>query len=109
MVDDPARYTQNEAYFDFQRVYHLTRDYEADELAGRTEEYEDREDDLEGKFDAETPAEVEMLRNVGFDELDAAYDCLSEWRTVRRRLRLLRRARLMRQREYDGVEEFSVV
>lgn len=99
VADDPAMYRRNEAYFDFRRVYHLTRDHDAAELEALIEEYDAREADLGAEFDAETPAEVDVLTTVDFDELDDAYDRLSEWRTVRRRLRELRRARLMLQRE----------
>lgn len=108
VADDPAMYRRNEAYFDFRRVYHLSRDHDADELDRLIEEYEDREVDLAIQFDAETPAEVDVLATVEFDELDAAYDRLSEWRTVRRRLRELRRARLMLQRDYGDGGELSV-
>lgn len=106
VAEDPAMYRRNEAYFDFRRVYHLSREHEPDELAELIEEYEAHEADIASQFDAETPAEIDVLRSVGFDELDTAYDRLSEWRTVRRRLRELHRARLMRQRDYDG--ELSV-
>jgi hypothetical protein len=105
VADDPAMYRRNEAYFDFRRVYHLTRDHDADELETLIEEYGTREADLASEFDAETPAEVDVLTTVEFDDLDDAYDRLSEWRTVRRRLRELRRARLMLQRNYG--EELS--
>lgn len=104
VADDPAMYRRNEAYFDFRRVYHLTRDHDAVELDALLEEYDAREADLAAEFDAEAPAEVDVLTTVAFDELDDAYDRLAEWRTVRRRLRELRRARLMLQREYgDGL------
>jgi hypothetical protein len=49
---------------------------------------------------------VDVLTTIEFEELDAAYDRLSEWGTVRRRLRELRRARLMLQRDFG--EEASV-
>lgn len=102
VADDPAMYRRNEAYFDFRRVYHLTRDHDAGELEDLIEEYDAREADLASEFDAETPAAVDVLTTVAFDELDDAYDRLSEWRTVRRRLRELRRARLMVQRDPGG-------
>lgn len=108
VADDPALYRRNEAYFDFRRVYHLTRDHDADELDQLIEEYEDRDAHLATQFDVDTPAEVDVLTTVEFDELDVAYDRLSEWRTVRRRLRELRRARLMIQRNNGDGGELSV-
>jgi predicted ArsR family transcriptional regulator len=107
VADDPAMYRRNEAYFDFRRVYHLTRDHDAAELEALIEDYDDREAELAAEFDAESPAEVDVLTTVAFDELDEAYDRLSEWRTVRRRLRELRRARLMLQREHAEGEDLS--
>lgn len=107
VADDPALYRRNEVYFDFRRVYHLTRNHDAAELEALIEDYDAHEGDLAAEFDAETPAEVDVLTTVAFDELDEAYDRLSEWRTVRRRLRELRRARLMLQREYGEGEELS--
>lgn len=109
VTDDPATYRRNEAYFDFRRVYHLSQEYDGDELEELIEAYDDRETALAARFDAETPADVDVLQTVEFDELDAVYDWLSEWRTVRRRLRELRRARLMRQREYEAADGLSVV
>lgn len=109
VADDPALYRRNDAYFDFLRVYRLAREHDAAELERLVDEYEDREAALADQFEAEIPAEVDVLATVGFDELDAAYDRLSEWRTVRRRLRDLRRARLMQQRDAAGSEELPVV
>lgn len=106
VADDPAMYRRNEAYFDFRRVYHLTREHDTDELDRLIEAYDAREADLASEFDAESPGEVDVLTTVGFDELDDAYDRLSEWRTIRRRRRELRRARLMRQRDFG--EELPV-
>ncbi len=106
VADDPAMYRRNDAYFDFRRVYHLAREHTDEELDRLIEDYETREAVLAAEFDAETPAAVDALTTAGFDELDAAYDRLSEWRTIRRRLRELRRARLMLQRDFG--EDVSV-
>lgn len=108
VADDPAMYRRNESYFDFRRVYHLTREYDAEELEELIDEYDARERNLADQFGVDTPADVDVLSTVGFKELDDAYDRLSEWTTVRRRLRELRRARLMQEREFGEGEGLSV-
>lgn len=109
VADDPAMYQRNEAYFDFLRVYRLAQEHDAAALERSIEEYEEREVALADAFEADTPAEVDVLATAGFDELDAAYDRLSEWQTVRRRLRDMRRAKLLQQRDADVGGALSVV
>lgn len=107
VADDPAMYQRNEIYFDFRRVYRLTQEHSTGELEQLIGEYERHEQDLADQFDVESPSVVDELTTVDFDELDTAYDRLSEWQTVRRRLRELQRARLMQQHDYAS-EETSV-
>jgi len=95
VADDPAMYRRNDAYFAFLRVDRLRREHDSEEIEARIEEYERREAELAEGFEADSPAGAEALLTVAFEELDTAYDRLSEWRTVRRRLRDLRRAHLL--------------
>jgi predicted transcriptional regulator len=99
VADEPAMYRRNEAYFDFRRVHRLTREHSINELEQLIEEYEQREQTLADQFDVDSPQAVDVFMTVDFDELDTAYDRFSEWRTVRRRLREFRRARLIQQSE----------
>lgn len=45
---------------------------------------------------------MDVLVTAGIEELDAASDGLSEWQSVRRRLRDMRRAKVLQQRDADA-------
>ncbi|GAA0296994.1 DUF7342 family protein [Halarchaeum salinum] len=94
VADNPALFMRNEAYFEFRRVTELTREFETpEEIADRTAEYRERERDLAASFEASSPGAV-VLSDVDSEDLDEAYDRLSEWRAVTRRLRELHEAKL---------------
>lgn len=96
---DPALYRRNDAYFDFLRVHRLSREHDTEELDQLIEAYDAREQELADQFAVDSPSDVDVLSTVAFADLDTAYDRVSEWRTVRRRLRELRQARLRHQSE----------
>ncbi|GAD53866.1 hypothetical protein MBEHAL_2626 [Halarchaeum acidiphilum MH1-52-1] len=94
VADNPALFVRNEAYFEFRRVTELTREFEtADEVAATIEEYRDRERELAASFEASSPSAV-VLADIEYNDLDEAYDRLSEWRAATRRLRELHEAKL---------------
>lgn len=108
VADDPAMYRRNNAYFDFLRVDRLMRTLDVEEIEQLIESYDAREQELADQFAVDAPSDVDVLSTVSFDELDTAYDRLSEWQTVRRRLRELQRARLLQQDESSEGEERSL-
>ncbi|MFC7166042.1 DUF7342 family protein [Halospeciosus flavus] len=102
VADNPALFVRNEAYFEFRRVTELVREFETPEaVADVIEEYRVRERELSSYFEAPAPEAV-VLSDVDYDDLDEAYDKLSEWRTVSRRLRELREAKLRLDSDTSG-------
>lgn len=99
VADNPALFVRNEAYFEFRRVTELVREFEtAEAIDGAIDTYRRRERDIGAKFEASSPAAV-VLSDGKYDDEDDAYDALSEWRTVTRRLRELREAKLRLESE----------
>ncbi|RDZ92855.1 hypothetical protein DEQ92_22450 [Haloferax sp. Atlit-6N] len=93
VADNPALFVRNEAYFEFRRVTELTREFKTAEAADEAiDEYRIRERELSSYF-AESSPEAVVLSETTYEDLDEAYDRLSEWRTVTRRLRELREAK----------------
>lgn len=94
VADNPALFVRNEAYFEFRRVTELTREFgTVKEIADAIDAYRDRERELAAQFEATTPGAV-VLSDVEDEDLDEAYDALSKWRAVTRRLRELHEAKL---------------
>ncbi|GGN16316.1 hypothetical protein GCM10009021_16100 [Halarchaeum nitratireducens] len=94
VADNPALFTRHEPYFEFRRVTELARDAgSADALDERLDAYRERADSLSEHFDAATPDAV-VLDDVPDAEFEDAADKLGEWRTVERRLREVRLAKL---------------
>ncbi|GGN25329.1 DUF7342 family protein [Halarchaeum nitratireducens] len=92
-TDDPVRFVRNEAYVEFRRITELMREFETPEaIADAIGEYRERECDLAASFEAASPDAV-VLADVDSDDLGEAYDRLSEWRAITRRLRDLTEAK----------------
>jgi hypothetical protein len=98
VADEPALYRRNDAYFEFLRVNRLASEYGGGELSALIEEYERREASLAAAFDVDDPDDIDPLTFDTDGDFESLYDRLSEWRTVRRRLRDLRRAQLLNDR-----------
>lgn len=93
MADNPALFIRNETYFEFRRITELIREFETPEAIDETiDAYRDRERELAAQFEAASPDAV-VLSEIDYEDLDAAYDTLSEWQTVTRRLRDLYEAK----------------
>lgn len=106
VADRPALYQRNDAYFDFLRIHRLTETYTLSELRDEIAFYETRDDELAEGFPVSNPAEVDLYAMEFEDPFDDVYDRLSEWRTVRRRLGELQRAKL-RLEESESIDGTS--
>lgn len=92
-ADNPALFERNEAYFEFRRITELVRRHETvDEIDAALEDYRARDAELAEYYDESAP-ELVVLAGVD-DRFEAAHDRLAEWRTVRRRIRELKEARI---------------
>jgi predicted transcriptional regulator len=90
----PARYRRNESYFRWKRVESLAREHSPDELQERVDDLIATDKKFQEEYGVPDPAAVSTadLPVDDHDALHERWEDLSEWRTVRRDIRLLRRA-----------------
>ena len=88
----PVRYERNDDYFEWRRVNELAREHTVDELQARVSELTDRIEAYREEYDADSPAEVDVLE---FDpeQVDDVYVELGDWATIVEERRLHERAR----------------
>lgn len=90
----PAAYRRNDAYLTWKRIEELARDHDPEELRQRVEELVSEDEAFRDHFGVPEPDAV-ALEDLDVDEQDAVEERwadLAEWRTVRRDVRVLRRA-----------------
>lgn len=90
--DSPDTFQRNVQYFEWRRIQRL-RSQSREERLERLEGLTQREAAYRDRFEAASPDEVDALSHADYDELDVVWRELQEWRTVRRRIRELERAR----------------
>ncbi|ELY55759.1 DUF7342 family protein [Natronolimnohabitans innermongolicus] len=88
----PVRYERNDDYFEWRRVNELARENTVDELQARVSELTDRIEEYRDEYDADSPAEVDVLE-FDAERVDDVYVELSDWATVIEERRLHERAR----------------
>jgi len=90
----PAAYRRNGSYFRWKRVESLAREHGADELRERVDDLIAKDESFQAEYGVPDPGAV-STGDVPVDdheELHERWEDLSEWRTVRRDIRILRRA-----------------
>ena len=88
----PVRYERNDDYFEWRRVNELARKHSVDELQTRVSELTDQIETYRAEYDADSPADVDVLA-FDADEIDDVYVDLSDWATAMEDRRLHERAR----------------
>lgn len=94
VTESPATYRRNQAYLNWRRVQTLRDEYTTDELLDFLQAAKDRADTLAARFDAESPEAV-SLSSCATDtgrSVEAVWEDVTDWKTARRRIRLLERA-----------------
>ena len=90
----PVGYRRNDSYFEWKRVESLAREHTPDELRARVEELVTDDETLQDRYGVPDPDAV-STDDLPVDDHDAVEDRwadLNEWRTIRRDIRLFRRA-----------------
>jgi len=90
----PARYRRNDSYFRWKRVESLAREHSSNDLKNRIEELVAEDEAFQDEYGVPDPDAVSTA-DLSIDDHDTVHDRwedLSEWRTVRRDIKLLRRA-----------------
>lgn len=90
----PARYRRNDSYFTWRRVESLARDYTAEELRERIDGLIQDDEAFQEEYGVPEPDAVSTddLPVDDHETLHERWEDLQEWRTVRRDIRVLRRA-----------------
>jgi predicted ArsR family transcriptional regulator len=90
----PVGYRRNDSYFEWKRVESLAREHTLDELRARVEDLVAEDEAFQEHFGVPEPDAV-STSDVPVDDhaaVEDRWDNLNEWRTIRRDIRLLRRA-----------------
>ncbi|MEZ3145535.1 hypothetical protein [Halobaculum sp. MBLA0143] len=92
--ETPATYERNESYFERRRVDRLRATHTTEELLDRLEADTERAAAFAEQFDADSPAEVSPSAHATETgrSVEAVWEDISAWRTVRRRIELVERA-----------------
>jgi predicted transcriptional regulator len=90
----PATYRRNDSYLRWKRVESLVADYSVDELRDRLAELVATDEAFQEQYGVPDPEAVSSSDTAidAQDALETQWADLNEWRTVRRDIRLLRRA-----------------
>jgi predicted transcriptional regulator len=90
----PATYRRNDSYFRWKRVESLAREHSPAELKERVDDLVAEDETFQHKYGVPDPDAV-STDNLTVEDHDAVHERwedVSEWRTVRRDIRVLRRA-----------------
>ena len=90
----PARYRRNDSYFRWKRVESLACEHSPDELKDQLDDLIAEDEAFQDEYGVPDPDAVSTT-DLPVDDHDAIqerWENLSEWRTVRRDIKLLRRA-----------------
>lgn len=89
----PATYRRNDSYLRWKRVEELARDHDPATLRERVEDLVARDEAFQDEYGVPDPDAVTTADlPTGHRELEAGWDDLREWRTLRRDLAVLREA-----------------
>jgi len=90
----PARYRRNDSYFRWKRIESLAREHSPDELQERLDDLIAEDGAFQDEYDVPDPDAVSTadLPVEAHDAVHDRWEDVSEWHTVRRDIKLLRRA-----------------
>jgi predicted ArsR family transcriptional regulator len=102
VAENPATYQRNESYFEWRKRSRLEQ-LSPGQLQSRLEELTTREQALRERYDADRPGDVDALDHADYNQIEEVWMELSEWETVRRRIKRLDNVR--KQRAADSESE----
>lgn len=89
----PVRYERNGAYFRWRRIDRIREEYSEQEIVEALSDAIERIEDYRVQFDADDPGDVSLIQASQDMSTEAAWEALSEWKTLERRAALLDAAR----------------
>ena len=100
----PVLYRRNQSYFQWKRVETLAREYSVGELRTRLDELIESHRALQETYEVPDPDAVVVSDDPAedHDAIHSRWDDLTEWRTIRRDITLLKRAIQRAESSTDG-------
>ncbi len=89
----PVRYDRNDAYFQWRRINRIREDHSDREIVEALSDAIDQIETYRDQFDADDPDAVALVEASQEMATEAAWEALSEWKTLERRAALLDAAR----------------
>lgn len=88
----PKRYQRNNAYVEWARANELRREFTDSELETKLGELIDEERAFQERYDVDRPHEIDALEG-GDESIESIWEDIGEWKTIRRDIRRIERAR----------------
>lgn len=89
----PKRYRRNHAYFEWVRANELRREHTDAELETKLSALVEEEQAYREQYDVADPGQIDALTEADFDSLETVWKDIGDWKTIRRELRIIERAR----------------
>jgi predicted ArsR family transcriptional regulator len=100
-TENPDTFSRNQSYFRWRRENRLEQLSEQ-ERHNRIDALSEQDQEFQEKYNAESPTDVDALDHAENTDVEAVWMELSEWETVRRRIRELDRVR-QRRASQEGI------
>lgn len=106
----PRQYVRNESYLRWKRVETLAREHSVSELRSRLDDLITADSELQARYDVPDPDAVVVSDDPDTDHetVHERWDDLTEWRTVRRDIPILKRAVQRAESAIDGRVNLSL-
>lgn len=98
-TDDPARYARNDGYLEWQEASRIARELTVEEIIDRVRALEEDRAAYEERFGTTEPTTVSVFDQDTHDAIHDRMTAVSEWRGVRRDIRLYELARQLSQND----------
>lgn len=93
----PKRYRRNDAYFEWSRANELRREHSDAELEQLLGTLVEEERTYRERYDVDGPDQIDALEEGGYDDLERVWEDIGEWKSIRRYIRVIERARKDRE------------
>lgn len=99
--ESPDEFVRNESYFRWRRIQRL-ESLSPEEREQRLADLSETERAYRERYGTTGPDEVDALEHGDYDDIEAVWEDLDDWRTVRRRIRELEQARRNREENAEA-------
>ena len=89
----PKQYQRNHAYFEWVRANELRREHTDAELETKLSGLVAEEQAYREQYGVADPGQIDALAEADYDSLETVWEDIGDWKTIRRDLRIIERAR----------------